>query len=82
MTTVALLSGWTLAAVMCWRWSTETEKRHTAESLNRSLLAANAEKNEVIESLLRERVAKLNDRVFALLPADDQADRWSRYEVQ
>lgn len=96
MTALLMLSGWCLAAVVCYRWQQDTEKRHAAEllsralatsyenekSLNRSLIAANDEQRQVIESLVRDRAQQLSDRVFALMPADTDADRWSAHEVQ
>lgn len=95
MTALLMLSGWAVAAWVCGKWSHERTKRMGLEltkaallkagedalSLNRSLLSANAEKDAVIDGLVRERVNVLSDRMFALMPADDRADAWSRYEA-
>lgn len=82
MNALVLLSGWLVGAIVAYRWSQERTTRIAAESLTRSLLAANAEKDEVIRAIARRDAQLLSDRVFALFPANETADEWSRYEVQ
>lgn len=53
-----MLLGWGLAAVECWRAAKYHDRCEAAESLNRALLHANKEKDDLLTLWVRQEHAR------------------------